>query len=444
MLLLLSSAEAGMSEARIDRPLGGHRNGAGGEGGGAAAEPTLSSATRLYLAILAAGVALLAVLTVYPGWEALLGGRVVNLAPAVSIGVSVVLGAIPVLICQVQTTARARQLEKLRSIRALISPGVRYYEVALTAVAAISPATLSNDYIVPMLTFSFVTAVSCLMTFMGGFGAALFTQPSHVLGGMRILMGVTPEEIAVYQQGTYVVAAMAFLGAYVYTLGRLLDRLNNNDLYPISFYYYTARIVIACLVAVIFRHAAELLGLGGSQGLVLLGFVTGLAPDLFVLAMARKAFQALKVFGGRADPDEATRPVSLPLLMVDELTRDKIDRLNELGIDSAQALACQNPFLIWPRLPYELGLIVDWIAQAQLYALVKEAALQKLRAAYVTDIFDLEVRLQDPGARAEMCQLLGVPEASAAALLRQIEDDQSFNRLREVRDALIPKVPAVG
>jgi len=314
----------------------------------------------------------------------------------------------------------------------------------VSAVRAISPATLSNDYIVPMLTFSFVTASSCLMVFMGGFGHELFQQRNYLLGGMKILEpGVTKEAISLYQQGTYVVAAMSFVGAYVYTLGRLLDRLNNHDLYPISFYYYTARFAIACLTATVFRHVADLFGLGSSELLVLLGFVTGLAPDLFILAMARRAFQAVKVFGGRADPDPALRPASLPRLMIDELTREKIDRLNELGIDSAQALACQNPFLIWPRLPFELGLIVDWIAQAQLYSMVKEEALKKLRGAFVNDVFDLEVRLQDEGARAEICRLLGIPPESAAALLRQIEDDQSFNRLREVRDALVPeRVPA--
>jgi hypothetical protein len=51
--------------------------------------------------------------------------------------------------------------------------------------------------------------------------------------------------------------------------------------------------------------------------------------------------------------------------MLDDLTKEKVDRLNELGIDSAQVLACQNPFIIWPKLPYDLGLIVDWIAAAQ-------------------------------------------------------------------------------
>ena len=118
--------------------------------------------------------------------------------------------------------------------------------------------------------------------------------------------------------------------------------------------------------------------------LLLLGFGIGFAPDLFILAMTRKAFQAVKVWGSRADPDEKSRPKSLPLLMIDDLTREKIDRLNELEIDSSEVLALQNPFRLLPRVPYDLSLLVDWIAQAQLYVLVKDDVLQKLRAIYVS------------------------------------------------------------
>jgi hypothetical protein len=195
------------------------------------------------------------------------------------------------------------------------------------------------------------------------------------------------------------------------------------------------------LVAAVFRHVADAFAIQNEQALVLLGFVTGLTPDLFILSMARKAFQSIKVFGGKNDPDEDTRPTTLPLLMLDDLTKDKVDRLSELGIDSAQVLACQNPFLIWPRLPYDLGLVVDWIAEAQLYTLVKETALRDLRKKFVTDIFDLHVRLADAAARDEVCQALNLDVRAAPALVRQLDEDQSFNRLRQVRDALLPAQP---
>jgi hypothetical protein len=65
--------------------------------------------------------------------------------------------------------------------------------------------------------------------------------------------------------------------------------------------------------------------------------------------------------------------------MIEGMSRDKIDRLSELGIDSAQYLACQNPFVLWPRLPYDLLLLIDWIGQAQLYRWAKEVRLRKMR-----------------------------------------------------------------
>lgn len=154
--------------------------------------------------------------------------------------------------------------------------------------------------------------------------------------------------------------------------------------------------------------------------------------------MTRKAFQAMKIWGSRAEPDDKVRPKSLPLLMIDDLTRDKIDRLNELEIDSAEVLAQQNPFRLLPRVPYDLSLIVDWIAQAQFYALVRDDVLQKLRAIYIRNLFDLDIRLKDDQARQQVCQALGVAETAAKAVLQQLECDTSYLRLREVKEAMKP------
>jgi len=362
--------------------------------------------------------------------------------PVVAVLLGLLLALVPVLLCLVQTTARTRQLLKLDSLKGLPGSGTRYFQVAKLAIGSVNPVSLGVDYTLPLITFFVVMLLSCLMLLMSSFALDIFTHPSFLLAGMNL---VNPTDaLPAYQKGTFVVVTMAFVGAYVYTLGQLLDRLNNNDLYPISFYYYSARIIIACLTAIVFRHAADSVYIEGTQPLVLLGFVSGLAPDLFILAMARRAFQSIKVFGSKADPDPQFRPAALPLLMLDDLTKEKIDRLGELGIDSAQVLACQNPFLIWPRLPYDLGLIVDWIAEAQLYALVKEKGLSELRKKYVTDIFDLHGRLADKESCAEVAGVLELDPKSAPALVKQIEDDQSFTRLKEVRDALQPKSGEAG
>jgi hypothetical protein len=366
--------------------------------------------------------------------------RAVGLLPLI-IGflVSFILSIIPVFICLVHAQARRRQREKLMSIPFAPIRNTTYYRLADLALARLNPVRLSREYRWPMLTFTGVTLFSCLGLLLSSFFLESFSHPSFILAGMRITKAasVADANLEAYQRGTFVVVSIAFLGAYVYTLGRLLNRLNTNDLYPISFYYYTARIVVACAVAVVIRHSAAVLQLENADVLVLIAFVIGLAPDLFILSMARRAFQYVQVFGQKGDPMKAARPTAMPLLMIDDLTRDKVDRLNELGIDSAQVLAVQNPFMIWPRLPYDLGLVVDWIAAAQLYELGKETALKALRAKCVRDIFDLHVRLDDKGARKEICLALGIEAESADAVIKQLEQNPSFSRLREVRDAML-------
>jgi hypothetical protein len=104
--------------------------------------------------------------------------------------------------------------------------------------------------------------------------------------------------------------------------------------------------------------------------------------------IARRPFQLIKIAGDQADPAASELPTNLNLLMIEGISRDKIDRLAELGIGSAQYLACQNPFILWPRLPYGLYLLVDWIGQAQLYRLAKEVRLRKMREISMNNIFD--------------------------------------------------------
>jgi len=104
-------------------------------------------------------------------------------------------------------------------------------------------------------------------------------------------------------------------------------------------------------------------------------------------------------------------------------------------------LARQNPFLLLPRLPFDLGLLIDWIGQAQLYVLVKEAALAELRKTYVRDIFDLYIRLKCDQSRHAVCESLKIDDAVGEVLMKQLENDAAFVRLMESRDALRAAIP---
>jgi hypothetical protein len=410
----------------------------------------LTSKTNLkWLVVLA--LTLAAVIGAIIKYHGLLDGKASEIVPlAFAILLSALLAFLPAALCLVQNVSRRRQLAKLDGLGGSTVAQTTLFQTARIAVDS-ARLVVDLDYLPPIIIHVFITFVGFLAVLAGYGRADYFSLPSILLGGLHDRSD--PAALTQYQLQTFCIVGTAFIGSYVYTLGRILDRINNNDLYPISLYYYVVRVIVACAAAAVLRHTIGVfsdvadttlqpaLGTNAAPLLLLVGFAIGFAPDLFIVAMVRKAFQAMKVWGSRDDPDNKARPTSLPLLMIDDLTREKIDRLNELGIDSAQTLARQNPFLLLPRLPYDLSLLIDWIAQAQLYVLVKESVLKTLRESYVRDIFDLHVRLRDKDARVGVCGELGLPLAAGKALLHQLETDPSYLRLREVKEAMAPRPP---
>lgn len=356
---------------------------------------------------------------------------------ALAIVLSIMLAALPILLCHVQGTSRDRQLARLKSLSDHPVSRTQYYTSAHIAIEAIEPVSLDRYYLAPIAALAAVLVFGFLATFLATQAEGVFQVQSFLFGGQAGLEMPEAQRI-MYQKGTFLMLVMAFVGGYVWMLFRLLYRILNNDIYPMTFYYYAVRLIVSCIVAVVFRHLFNIFGLDIEkyQLLVLTGFVIGLTPDLFIVTVARRAFQLIKVAGDQPDPAASELPTNLNLLMIEGMTRDKIDRLAELGIDSAQYFACQNPFVLWPRLPYDLFLLVDWIGQAQLYRWSKEVRLRKMREIGVNNVFDLHTAFSDPDASASVCRALEIDPAGVAAYVSNLEQDPSFRRLREVRNAL--------
>jgi hypothetical protein len=385
-------------------------------------------------------VALLAFL-VWREWSALvdLVGQKVP-APAI-LAIAFLLSLLPVYVCVVQNVTRNRQSRKLDSLRTFPVATTSYYDAARLAVDNVKIMPVGGDYAASISVYATLLMIGFSIIALALATPDLMRLPNVVLGGwMTLTLPATGSDEAKalidYQTKTFVVGATAFIGAYVYSLTRLLDRINNNDLYPISLYYYAVRCIIAVFVAAVLRHVAYTFFLPNTSALILVGFVVGMAPDSFIVAMMRRGFQMVKISAVRNDPANKEVPQTLPLLMIDDLGREKIDRLNELGIDNAQILSRQNPLLLWPRLPYDLALLVDWMGQAHLYALVGADKLTALRSRYVRDSFDLELRLSDPDACGAVKTLLGLESQEGPCLVTQLNKDPAFVRLKQVREAL--------
>ena len=366
----------------------------------------------------------------------------------VALGIAVLLAAAPLFACSVQTISRDRQTAKLDDVIIEEMKNTAYFQLARSALASLKPASINDpDYRVPLTLFSTIISFCSLLIFMSLFWPGYLKSKIFLLGGTYV---VDPqnfanlESIMHYQSATLVFAGVAFLGAYLALFRRLLDQLNNNDIYPISFHYYSAWLIGSMIIACVFRHVASIFGFneGSYAAMILISFAIGAAPAPFFAAFLHWAFTKLNITGDKEDPKSGMLPTNLNLLMIDGLANEKIDRLSELGITDAQVLSCQNPFTLWTRLPYDLALIVDWISQAQLYVCLRESAFNIARGQQIGDIHKFVAVLSDKIAGPDLCKKLGLEPSYVTPLLASLNENPSFVRLREVTAAMLQVTPA--
>ena len=365
-----------------------------------------------------------------------------TVGPLVSLFVAAVFALAPLLACFAHTISIDRQKAKLEG---LVLPRIKktqYFVIAKASLDSIHPASVKEpDFVVPMLLFAVIIVFCSLISFMALYWLDAFVPKSTLLGGLHVLdKNVIGDvnQIAIYQSGTLVVSAVAFVGAYLALFNRLLNQINNNDIYPISFHYFSVWLITAMVLAAVMRHFGGLFGIGDSAVLLAVALAIGAMPAPFFTAFIHWAFSKLNISGDKDDPSRDKMPSNLNLLMIDGLANEKIDRLSELGISDAQVLSCQNPLLLWVRLPYDLALIVDWIAQAQLYVCLREEGFQKARAQQIGDIHKFVSVLSNSAAAGDLCGELGLKPTYVAPLLVSFNESPYFVRLREVKEAMLP------
>ncbi|ANQ84967.1 hypothetical protein dqs_1929 [Azoarcus olearius] len=305
--------------------------------------------------------------------------------------------------------------------------------------------------------FLILVVFSCSM--VSYFGAGLIYADSqlvrsYVLGGAYASVDggdVATNALRNYQSGTVFIGTMAFLGAYCWVIAQLMNRMNNDDMSPVSCYFLSVRIITACIVAGIARHIVEgASGLfttaeGDVQGalnaapvrLAILGFLIGWNPTLWINELLVKLADLVRSkIPSQSWPRKENLPSNLSLLMIQGMVVDKIDRLMELNIDNCQKLAHDNPMVIWVKTSFSLNLIIDWIAQAKLCLLFEDDKLAALRRNGVRDIFQYVQSISDSAGLAAIENILQVPAALIEGHRRSIPMGQSYQELAELRRAL--------
>jgi hypothetical protein len=360
--------------------------------------------------------------------------------PFVSLLVAALFALAPLLACFAHTISIDRQKDKLDSLALSKIKETQCFTIAKAGLSSIRPASVKEpDFVVPMLLFAAIILFCSILSFMALFRPDDLGLKSTLLGGLHVLQeNLDSEHIKKYQSGTLVVAAIAFIGAYLALFNRLLNQINNNDIYPISFHYYSVWLITAMTLAAVMRHFASVFGMDESAVLLAIALAIGAVPAPFFTAFIHWAFGKLNISGDKDDPSRVDMPSNLNLLMIDGLANEKIDRLAELGISDAQVLSCQNPLILWVRLPYELALIIDWIAQAQLYVCLREDGFRKARAQQIGDIHRFVSVLSYSPAASELCEDLGLRPSYVAPLLASLNQSPCFVRLRELKEAMLP------
>jgi hypothetical protein len=351
------------------------------------------------------------------------------------------------------TLLQQRAMSQSTALLASASPAVQathLYQSAYDYFARRQVPNLftSPAHIVAIWFLIFIVFCCSLATY---FGASFFGEdatPSYVLGGAMAVTSPTGT-LAQFQSATVFTGSMAFLSAYIWTIGQLVNRMNNNDMSPLTYHFLSVRILTACLVAGIARHIVE--AIPGVRevvynadhapvGLALLGFVIGWKPTFWIDELYRWARDRLPARAlDQRQPKPENMPQNMTLAMIQGMIDGKIERLQELDIDNCQKLSRENAITIWLRTPYKLELVVDWIAQAQLCVLFEDDKIEALRKAGVRDIFGYLDAITQVDARNAIHGVLGtVPVEIIDRHQAYIVGCPAFARLGELRKAIHP------
>ena len=298
----------------------------------------------------------------------------------------------------------------------------------------------------PFLIMAFIVGACAFISYYGAYYYPDPTQkfPSFILGGSCLLRPDDAERLYKYQLGTLLTGSMAFLGAFLWLIRQFIMRLNINDVSPATYYFMSARVLTACIVAGIVRHflaahadpstceSQDWIGI-----LPALGFVIGWRPYLWIdWILARVRDQVFSIKYPQVKAKDEDKPEKSELSMIQGLIPDRIERLQELDVTDCEKLSRDNLIVLWIRTTYNLCHLLDWAAQAYLISYLPNAIVSQLSKIGVRDILTYFEFL----SRKDLLEAISTTTGLSFSILEghrvSLPNCPTFIRLRELSDKL--------
>lgn len=291
------------------------------------------------------------------------------------------------------------------------------------------------DYMLPLGFATLVSFVGSYLLFFGGDYCVLGEKNGYslLLSGTYFPGGKLEKFQEVYQQNL-VVMVFAFLGGYIWAMQDIIRRLIAIDITPGTYFYAAWRMIVAAMFAILLSYFVEdvdidtLKGMGISRDMLpVIAFLTGMFPERTLLFIREK----IPMFS----PDKGKKAKVLPLDMLEGINSFHRARLIEAGVDNAQNLATKNLGDILVKTPFNVALLLDWIAQAKLYVIFK-SDIDKLRAVGVRTILDLKGLCGNSEKLKQIAEKTGLHELTLSIACLNLQDDPQVLSLEDYRNRL--------
>jgi len=232
-----------------------------------------------------------------------------------------------------------------------------------------------TSFLLPAAIYSALSGLGFVTALFLAADVKFWQAPNFILSGMQTVgPDLTSTDLTLYQWNTGAAISAGFLGAYLFTLQYLVQRVRNYELSPTSFLIASVSLLEGCFVVAIARHLMFVEA--PHAAFTALAFLLGYFPTFGIAWLVEHAkMRNLK----RIEPAAYDRRFVMPTDMIDGVDMLTKFRLMEAGVYDVQNLATANPILLYVETPFGLLTILDWIAQAQLMIALGGSVASDLR-----------------------------------------------------------------